>query len=112
MSPPLAAIVFGVGVLGLFLFDRGKASRGSKALWIPTIWLFFCSSRSLTQWLDIGRMDPSLNEATVYVEGSPIDRAVFIILEVIALIVVIKRGRKVVPILRKNWVIGLFFLYA
>jgi hypothetical protein len=43
MSPPLAAIIFALGVLGLFLFDRGKASPGSKALWIPTIWLFFCS---------------------------------------------------------------------
>jgi exopolysaccharide production protein ExoQ len=112
MSPPLAAIIFALGVLGLFLFDRGKASPGSKALWIPTIWLFFCSSRSLTQWLGIGGMDPSLNEASAYVEGSPVDRAIFIILGVIALIVVVQRGRKVVPILRKNWVIGLFFLYA
>src|SRR5271156_2522993 len=112
MPPPLAAVVFGVGVLALFLFDREKATPGSKALWIPIVWLFFCSTRSLSQWFGIGGMGPSLNEVSAYAAGSPADRILFIILEVIALIVVIKRRRKVLPILRSNWVIGLYFLYA
>jgi exopolysaccharide production protein ExoQ len=109
MSPPLAAIIFGVGILGLFLFDRGKATRGSKALWIPTVWLFFCSSRSLAQWLG---MDTEADQAVGYIEGSPVDRVLYIVLVVIALIVLIKRGRTVFPILRGNWAIGLFFFYA
>lgn len=111
MSPTLAALVFSIAIASLFFIDRER-TRASKALWIPTIWLLFCSSRSLSQWLGIGGMDPTLNEASAYLDGNPIDRNFLIVLQVIALIVVIKRGRKVLPILRENWAISLFFLYA
>jgi len=108
MFPTLAASVFTIGIAGLFFFDREQA-RVSKALWIPTIWLFFGSSRSLGEWLGMG----GTNEiANAYLEGDPIDRNFLIVLQVIALIVLINRGRRVGPILRRNWVIGLFFLYA
>jgi hypothetical protein len=73
------------------------------------VWLFFCSSRSLGQWLGIAAM---ADRADGYLEGSPVDRNFLMVLEVIALIVVIKRGRRVGRILRRNWVIGLFFSYA
>jgi len=108
MSPTLAAIAFAIGIAGCFFFDRGHA-RVSKALWIPTVWLFFCSSRSLAQWLG---MDAGTDQASVYLEGSPIDRNLLIVLQVAALIVLIYRGRRVGPILRENWAIGLFFCYA
>src|SRR5271157_2650649 len=109
MPPPLAAIIFAIGIAGLFFFDRDKKVRVSKALWIPTAWLFFCMSRSASQWLGVG---PPVVEASVYLEGSPVDRAVLAFLEVLALIVVISRWRRAGPILRKNWAIALFFLYA
>jgi exopolysaccharide production protein ExoQ len=57
-------------------------------------------------------MDPSSNEARAYLEGNPVDRNFLIVLQVIALIVLIYRRRRVGAILRRNWVIGLFFLYA
>src|SRR5580704_1516810 len=108
MSPRLAALVFVIGIAVFFYFDRGQV-RVSKALWIPTVWLFFCSSRSLTQWLGL---DAGTDQAGGYVDGSPVDRNFLIVLQIIALIVLINRRRRVGPILRKNWVIGLFFLYA
>jgi hypothetical protein len=111
MSPTLAAIVFSIGIAGFFFFDREQA-RVSKALWIPTVWLFFCSSRSLGQWLGMGGMDAAANEASAYLEGNPVDRNVLLVLQVIALIVLINRRRRVGPVLRRNWAIGLFFLYA
>ena len=110
MPPQLAAIIFAIGIAGLFFFDRDKKVRVSKALWIPTLWLFFCFSRSASQWL--GMSPPPADMASVYLEGSPIDRAFFIGLEVAALIMVIGRGRRVGTILLQNWPIWLFFSYA
>lgn len=111
MPPTLAAFAFSIGIAGLFFFDR-EQGRVSKALWIPTVWLFLCSSRSLGQWLGMGGMDPTANEASAYLEGNPVDRNFLIVLQVIALIVLINRRPQLGPILRRNWVIGLFFLYA
>jgi exopolysaccharide production protein ExoQ len=108
--PPIAAtIVFAIGITGLFLLDRSDKRRVSKALWIPTAWLFLIFSRPASQWLGVS---PATDEASVYLEGSPIDRMVLAILEGAALIVVISRRRQVGTILRRNWATGLFFLYA
>jgi len=108
MAPTLAAFVFALGIASLFFLDRERG-RVSQALWIPTVWLFFGSSQSPAQWLG---MDAGMDQAGGYLEGSPFDRNFLIILQVIALIVLIKRRRRLGPILRRNWVIGLFFLYA
>ncbi len=110
MPPPLAAIIFAIGIAGLFFFDRDEKVRVSKALWIPTLWLFFCLSRSASQWLGIS--EPPADMANVYLEGSPLDRNLFIGLELAALIVVIGRRRRVGAILAQNWPIWLFFSYA
>jgi O-antigen ligase len=50
--------------------------------------------------------------ASAYVEGSPTDAAVYLILEIVALIVIIARWRRVYPILLRNWPFVLFFFYA
>jgi O-antigen ligase len=109
MPPPLASTIFAIGIAGLFFFGRDKQVRVSKALWIPTLWLFFCLSRAASQWLG---MSPPADLATAYLEGSPVDVALYIGLEVAALIVVIGRGRRVGSILLQNWPIWLFFSYA
>jgi len=83
----------------------------SKALWIPTAWLFFCLSRSFSQWMGASPTGQAV-AAAAYVEGSPTDAAVYAALEVIALIVVITRWRRVGPILFRNWPFLLFFSYA
>jgi O-antigen ligase len=109
MSPNTATLIFVIGMIGLFYFDRGEKSRVSKALWIPTVWLFFCLSRSASEWLGV---TPPADLANSYVEGSPLDAAVFEVLEIVALIVVISRRHRVGAILRNNWPICLFFAYA
>lgn len=109
MNPVTASIICAIGIAGLFYLDRGDRSRVSNSLWIPTAWLFFCMSRSLSRWLGA---PPSIGDADAYLDGSPTDRALFILLEFLAMIVVVGRWRRVSPILRRNWAIGLFFLYA
>jgi exopolysaccharide production protein ExoQ len=108
MAPTLAAFVFAIGIASLFFLDR-EQGRVSQALWIPTVWLFFCSSQSPAQWLG---MDTGTDQAGSYLDGNPFDRNFLIILQVIALIVLINRRRRLSPIVRRNWAIGLFFLYA
>lgn len=110
MPQQLAAVIFSIGIAGLFFLDRDKRVRVSAALWIPTLWFFFCLSRPASQWL--GTTPPPADLASVYLEGSPIDRALYMGLELAAIIVVIARWRRVGSILVKNWPICLFFLFA
>jgi exopolysaccharide production protein ExoQ len=110
MPPGLAALLFAIGIAGLFFLDRGEKYRVSKALWIPTAWLFLISSRSISQWL--GLSAASLDKATLYAEGNPVDRAVFLFIEILALVVVLNRLGRANAILRRNYGIGLFFSYA
>ena len=79
------------------------------SLWIPTAWVFFCLSRSPSQWLGLS---PPEDLAASYVEGSPVDAAILEAIEILALIVVVVRWRRVLQVLRKNWAIPLFFSYA
>jgi O-antigen ligase len=109
MSPFIASVIFTIGIAGLFLLDRGEKNQVSKSLWIPTAWLFFCLSRSASQWLGLS---PPADLAASYVEGSPVDAAVLEAIEVLALIVVVSRRRLVFQVLQKNWAILLFFSYA
>src|ERR1035441_1814255 len=110
LPPVVASIIFAIGIAGLFFLDRGGKNRVSNALWIPTAWLFITGSRSVSQWLGVS--PAAADQASLYLEGSPVDRVVFAVLEAFALIVIINRRRRPGPILRRNWAIGLFFLYA
>ena len=109
MPPAIAAIIFAIGIAGLFYLDRQKGTRVSNALWIPAIWLFICSSRAASMWLGINQLTEA---AAAYDEGSPFDRNLFIILLLAAVIVLIARGARVRPILRKNVQIWLFFAFC
>lgn len=109
MPPIVASGILAIGIAGLFFLDRREKSHGSSALWIPFTWLFIVMSRSVSHWLGVA---PPSDHTDFYLEGSPLDRDVFSALEVLALIVVARRWRRVRPILRRNWVIGLFFFYA
>jgi exopolysaccharide production protein ExoQ len=109
MSPHIAAIVFIVGILGLFVLDRDRMCRTSTALWIPVVWLLITGSRPLSQWLQIG---PTIDSPDKYLDGSPIDRNVLSILLFMGLVVLISRWQLVIPLLRSNWPILLFFFYC
>jgi exopolysaccharide production protein ExoQ len=105
-----ATLVCVTGIVGLFALDWGRQAKSSPALWIPAVWLFLISSRPVSLWLG---MTPSFaNPTDIYLEGSPIDRAVFTALLVAALIVVISRVGRIVPLLQRNVPILLFFLFC
>lgn len=93
----------------LFWFDRAPKSGVSKALWIPTIWLFLGSSRNLSEWLQ--RTGPR-SAPDVYLEGSPLDRALLSTILALGVIVLLGRKKRVATLLRSNMPILLYFGYC
>jgi O-antigen ligase len=112
MPPFAAAILFSIGILGLFYLDRDVKPRLSKALWIPAAWIFLISSRPVSMWLGITPDFTGTDATQAYVEGSPVERAVFTSLVLAALAVLFTRAGAVRPLLRKNALVTLFFLYC
>ena len=115
MSLMLANLVFAVGICLLFYLDRDPLAKTSKALWIPVAWLFLSGSRPFSLWLaDFGltSMPAGIDSPDQYLDGSPIDRLVYITLLVLGLIALSARKRRVWSLLRSNSLILLFFFYC
>jgi len=109
MTPAIATAVFVIVILGLFMLDRDPEVRTSPGLWIPIFWLFISSSRAVSMW--VGET-PTVSLTDEYIDGSPFDRAVYLTLLIIGLIVLLRRGRQVTKLLRANAPIILFFLFC
>jgi exopolysaccharide production protein ExoQ len=114
MPPQTATFVFGVGIIGLFLLDHDRKVHASIALCVPFMYLWEVSSRSFTDWLAIlqdGRPPAVVDQATMYANGSPIDRAVLCGLMVLAIVILVRRGQLQV-LLRTNLPTILFLVYG
>ena len=74
MNAQIATLVYAIGIAGLFLLDRERDIRPSKALWIPVVWLLINESRSVSDWLNSG---PTISQSASYLEGSPLDAVIF-----------------------------------
>ena len=110
----IATLLCVLGIVGLFLLERDREAKTSLALWLPVAWLAINSSRAVSQWLEIFGFGSTTYQMTPdqYLEGSPIDRAVYIALMVLGLVAIIQRRGKIGRILRENGPILLFFLYG
>lgn len=86
-----------------------KSQTGSKALWIPFIWMFLSGSRYVSQWLSLGS---PIVSADAYLEGSPVDRAIFLVLILAAVFVLVRRRLQWSELLMNNWGIWLFFIFG
>jgi exopolysaccharide production protein ExoQ len=111
MNPSIATLLFIIGILGLFLLDRDKTVKTSWGLWVAVIWVVIAGSRPISQWLGSGQAG-AMKNAAEYLEGNPFDRTVFTGLLLLGLIVLARRGSKVLKLLRANWPIALFFAYC
>ncbi|MGA9143900.1 MAG: O-antigen ligase family protein, partial [Candidatus Acidiferrales bacterium] len=80
----------------------------SKALWIPTIWMFLGATRNLSEWFHLS----SSSTEGRYLEGNPIDQIAISALLGLGLAVLFTRGRRVRMILQSNIPIVLFFVYC
>ncbi len=104
-----ATLVFGFGILVLFVLYRDPKSRPSSALWLPTIWILLAGSRMVSAWL---HGSPPPETASQVGEGNPLDRMVLTMLMLAGIIVLVCRFQRVVRVLRMNWPLLAFFGYC
>lgn len=107
MNPLLASLICTIGIAGLFYLDREPASRKSKTLWIPILWVAIVGSRAVSEWFGVTPtgLDAQLN-------GSPVDAAIFGVLEAAAFGVLIFRSKRVRTLIAANWPIVLYFAFC
>jgi exopolysaccharide production protein ExoQ len=103
MSSSVALLVYTVGVVGLFFLNRDNSVRTSKALWLPVMWLWIDGSRSISSWLGVGSVSESVSVPDEIVAGA---------LTVLGIIVIVRRGKTVIPVLRRSWPILLYFSFC
>lgn len=108
--PVLAAvIIFLLCTLWLFARDRKLRPMTSWALWVPLLWIMIIGSRSISLWTG-ERVDPDLAPAA-YLEGSPVDRNIFLLLIIAGLAILWRRRIAFGRILSSNRCIFAYFLY-
>ena len=107
MPRELAALICILFILYLFWVDRKKIDGVSNAIWIPLIWMLIAGSRFVSRWLNLG---PSLMSADPYLEGSPVDRAIFLILILAGAMILRRRRPNWSELFTQNAWIWLFFI--
>ncbi|PYR61407.1 MAG: hypothetical protein DMF91_09785 [Acidobacteria bacterium] len=109
MPPPLATLVFVLGILGLFLLDRDRKAQTSIALWLPIAWLVLGGSRQVSVWLGASAFTQSADQ---YLEGSPMDRAILSGLITVGLLVLGARAQRTGEAMRRNVPLLVVLLYC
>jgi O-antigen ligase len=108
MNPRIAAVVFAIGIGGLFYLVRDKKAQVSSGLWVAAMWLWIASSRPPTLWFET----PDMGSPERYLEGNPLDRAIFSVLLLAAVLVLLGRRARVMSVLRRNAPLLIFFGYC
>jgi exopolysaccharide production protein ExoQ len=104
----IATLVMVLGIVGLFVLDRDRGKKTSKALWLPVAWLSIAGSRPLSAWLQMS----SSSSPEQYLDGSPLDRNLYVVLLFAGVIVLVGRRTAVLKLLQANWLLLLFVSYC
>jgi O-antigen ligase len=110
MPPQLATLFTFIFIIFLFLVDRKKVEGVSDAVWIPFIWILLVGSRFVSQWINLGA--PLDTAAETYLEGSPLDRFVFLFLILAGAFTLYRRKLDWRELLRRNIWVVLFFVFG
>jgi exopolysaccharide production protein ExoQ len=108
MPPSLALLIGLVFIVSFFRLDKDPSGDTSRALWIPFAWMCIGASRYIGHWLNPG----TAADLSVYAEGSPLDRAVFLFLIVAGTYVLLKRRLSWRNLFANNIWVWLYFLYG
>jgi len=109
MPPSVALVLFTGFVLWLFARERARRAVVSPAAWIAVIWITILGSRPASLWFGIGKQGVSSGD---FMEGSPVDRLIFLLLIVAGMLVLAKRRVKWRHIINSNKLLFAFFLYC
>ena len=108
MPLQIALVAWLILLLVFVRYDSSKDSRPSLVLWVPVLWLFFMGSRTPAQWLGTG----STSAADTFMEGSPLDRAIYFVLIGLAVGTLATRHVNWSRLLARNFALTLFLLLA
>src|SRR5262245_25824252 len=108
MPPRLALLIFTGFIVFLFVSDFRSGRRASIGLVIPLIWVLIIGSRPVSYWLNMGGPVQPVD----YLEGSPLDRNVYMALIVAGLGVLLYRGFSWQNAIAENAVVTMFILYC
>ena len=108
MPPQLALLICILLIFYLFWMDRKKTEGVSSAIWIPFIWMFLSGSRYVSQWLNLGT--PNISGAIL--EGSPIDRAFFLLLIIAGVLILRQRRINWNALFTQNAWIWMYFVFG
>jgi len=98
MPPSVALFLWFIFLVAVFHFDPAKERRVSVALWVPVIWMVITGSRLPSQW--IGGHGTIAGNALE--EGNSLDRTIYSVLIILAVIVLVSRSFKWGKFLRRN----------
>lgn len=85
-----------------------KKEGVSHTIWIPLIWMLIAGSRFVSHWLNLGSPHLTFND----LDGSPVDRTVFLVLIVAGIIVLAQRKLNWSELFKRNIWVWLFFVYG
>lgn len=88
MPPILALLLWIICLVVLFRFDPAKEPKTSIALWVPLVAFFILGSRNPSQWLG-GTVSIT---AQSFEEGNPVDRAISLLLILLAVGILTSRS--------------------
>ena len=97
-------------ILWLFARDQKLRPMASSVLWVPFLWIMFIGSRPSANWTNL-EMDPEQLYANA-LEGSPLDRNIFLILIIAGVIALLRRRLNWSRVLASNPWLFVFVLYC
>jgi len=103
------SLVCALGVTLLMWRERRVQPQASPALWIPWAWLMLASSRALSDWIGVGAPRGSVQ---AFAEGSPIDRAAYLLLLLAGLVVLARRRLPWADVAAVNKLLVAYGLYC
>ena len=109
MPPQIASIIIILFISFVFIDDLRKEWYKSNGLLIPFFWLLIVSSRAVSVWFNPGQ---GIEDPDVYLEGSPLDRNIFIFLMVLGIFVLIRRRINWLDIFKNNFFLIALFSFA
>jgi len=109
MPRQFALVTFVLFISWLFVRDKKLRPLTSGALWIPLIWLLILSSRPISFWVS---GEVLVENPEQYLEGSSLDKNVYLLLIVAAAVTLFRRGIKWNDFITANRWLVVFFLYC
>jgi len=109
MPPSFALVLWLILLLALLRFDPAKERETSPALWVPVIWIFIVATRLPSQWLGSGM---GVFSPQAVQEGNVLDRSIYLLLILAAIIILISRSIEWKRICSANLALSAFLLFS